>query len=60
MTTYREHLIDRMTHIYGLENPIVIEFCRYCEEWADNDWNNKILKWLVDAHAENPVFEEDV
>lgn len=28
----REKLIDRMTHIYGFENPIVIEFCKVCEE----------------------------
>ena len=59
MTTYRKHLIDRMTHIYGLENPIVIEFCRYCEDWADNDWNNTVLRLLVEAHEADPYFEED-
>ncbi len=50
----RENLMDRMIRIYGYENPIVIEFCRLCEEWEENDWNNKVLEILVSAHeAEN-------
>lgn len=50
----RENLMDRMIRIYGYENPIVIEFCRLCEEWEENDWNNKVLTILVEAHeAEN-------
>ena len=40
MTTYREHLIDRMTHIYGLEDPIVIQFAGMCERYTDNAWND--------------------
>ena len=50
----RENLMDRMIRIYGYENPIVIEFCRLCEEWEENDWNDKVLTILVEAHeAEN-------
>lgn len=53
-TKMRENLMDRMIRIYGYENPIVIEFCRLCEEWEENDWNDKVLTILVEAHeAEN-------
>lgn len=59
MTTYRENLIDRMIHLYGFENPIVIEFCKLCERWEENEWNNKALTILVEAHEADPVLEED-
>ena len=59
MTNFRESLIDRMCRIYGLENPIVIQFAQMCEAWADNDWNNKSLAILVASHEADPVFEED-
>lgn len=53
-TKMRENLMDRMIRIYGYENPIVIEFCRLCEEWEENAWNDKVLEILVSAHeAEN-------
>ena len=55
MTTYRENLVDRLCHIYGFENPIVIEFCRLCENWAVNDWNDKALTLLVEAHEADPI-----
>lgn len=60
MTTCREKLIDRMTAVYGLENPIVIDFCRLCENWEINDWNDKALTLLVEAHEADPmIFEEN-
>ena len=59
MTNFRENLIDRMIRIYGYENPIVIEFCRMCESWEVNDWNNKCLAVLVDSHEAYPVVFED-
>ncbi len=59
MSVYRENLIDRMCHIYGLENPIVIEFARMCEKWEENEWNNKVLRILVEAHEAEPYKEED-
>lgn len=59
MTAYREHLIDRMINIYGLEDPIVIQFAWMCERYADNSWNDDILRLLVEAHEADPVFEED-
>ena len=60
MTKFRESLIDRMCRIYGLENPIVIDFCRLCEAWENNTWNDKCLAVLVESHEAEPViFEED-
>lgn len=58
MSEIRESYIDRMIAIYGLENPIVIEFCRLCEDWEDNSWNNKILQLLVEAHEADPYRED--
>jgi len=59
MTTYRESLLERMIAIYGLENPIVIQFADMCEKYGDNAFNDDILRLLVDAHEADPVFEED-
>ena len=59
MSAYRENLIDRLCHIYGLENPIVIEFAEWCERWEENEWNNKALTILVEAHEANPYQEEE-
>ena len=60
MTKFRESLADRLIYLYGYENKIVIDFCRLCEAWADNDWNNKCLAVLVESHEADPViFEEE-
>ena len=60
MTDYRKNLLDRMIALYGFENPIVIRFCRMCEDWEDNNWNDKILWLLVEAHEADPqIFSED-
>ena len=59
MTTYREKLLDRLIAIYGLENPIVIQFADMCEKYGDNAFNDDILRLLVDAHEADPVFKED-
>ena len=55
----RENLIDRMIALYGFEHDFVIEFARLCEEWEENDFNNKVLSLLVESHEEAPLFEED-
>jgi len=57
MTDYREKLIDRMIHIYGFENPAVIEFCHMCENWEVNDWNDKCLTIIVECHEVDPVVD---
>ena len=50
MTTYRENLLDRMIHIYGLEDSIVIQFAEMCERYANNSWNDDVLRLLVESH----------
>ena len=52
----REKLIDRMIHIYGFENPIVIEFCKLCEKWNDDKEKDKFLEVIVKSHEEFPDF----
>ena len=59
MTTYRENLLDRMIHIYGFEDSIVIQFAEMCERYANNSWNDDVLRLLVEAHEADPVFKED-
>lgn len=59
MTTYREHLVDRLTRIYGPKNPIVIEFCGYCERWADTEKNDMLLAWYVETEGRYPAIKED-
>ena len=58
MSDFRETLLDRMTSIYGLENPIILDFVWQCENFEENEWNNKILETLVKAHEANPYYGE--
>ena len=59
MTEFRENLIDRMIALYGYENEVVVRFATYCEEWEENEWNNKMLSTLVKAHEAFPLKEEE-
>lgn len=49
-------MIDRMARIYGLENPIVVQFIELCERMADTEYNNKALVTLVKVHEGNPAL----
>ena len=60
MTKFRENLIDRMIRIYGYEHEIVLEFCRLCENWESNDWNDKCLEIVVEAHEAEPMIFKEV
>ena len=55
----REKLIDRMIRIYGFENPIVIWFCRLCEEWEDIEDRDRLLEVIVKAHEEFPQLDTE-
>lgn len=55
MTNFRNRLIDRMVRVYGLEHPVVIVFAKWCEEWEENWWNDKILAALVASKENDPV-----
>jgi len=59
MTIYREHLVDRLTRIYGPKNPIVIEFCGYCERWADSEKNDMLLALYVETEGRYPAIKKD-
>lgn len=54
MSELREQLVDRMIRIYGFEHPIVIDFCKMCEGWENNAWNDRVFEILVQAHEEYP------
>lgn len=55
----REKLIDRMIHIYGFENPIIIEFCRLCEKWEDTEEMNHHLEMIVKSHEKYSNFNNE-
>lgn len=55
----REKLIDRMVHIYGFENPIVIEFCKLCEAWEDIEDRDRLLEVIVKSHEEFPQLDTE-
>jgi len=59
MNEYRQNLADRVIAIYGLENPIAIQFVEMCEKWEVNDWNDNILRILAESHEKEPYFDED-
>ena len=50
MNKYREQLVDRMIHIYGYENEIVIKFCEICEKDPDNAELDKMCELFVSSH----------
>ena len=55
----REKLIDRMIRIYGFENPIVIEFCKLCEVWANTEDMDRLLEVIVKSHEEFPQLDDE-
>lgn len=55
----REKLIDRMIHIYGFENPIVIWFCRLCEKLEETKEKDRLLEAIVKSHEEYPQFDTE-
>ena len=45
----RKQMIDRLIASFGFEDSRVIWFCSLCEEYAENEWNNKCLEGLFGA-----------
>lgn len=58
MNNLREQLLDRMIRIYGYEHPIVLDFCKLCNNFDENEWNDKCLTILVESHEANPIEAE--
>lgn len=50
----RADLINRMIAIYGEEDKLIKDFTTMCKAWEENDWNNKCLRILVEAHEASP------
>ena len=42
----REEMIDRLVKSFGHEDSRVVWFCGLCEEFEENEWNNKCLEGL--------------
>ena len=42
----REKMIDRLVKKFGHEDNRVIWFCGLCEEYEENEWNNRGLEGL--------------
>lgn len=59
MTEFRNDLLDRMIRIYGFEHKLVIAFAELVDRWEENEWNNTVLKTLVEGHEANPYVEEN-
>lgn len=55
----RTEMRDTISRIYGLENPITIEFFRLEASLPENYWNNRVLELLVQSHMENPIIMEE-
>lgn len=59
MSEKREKYLDRMIAIYGYENPIVLQYAHMCEDLDPTDWNDTILRLLVESHEADPYMGED-
>lgn len=59
MSEFRNDLLTRIIRIYGFEHKITIAIAKLLEEWEENEWNDKVLKILVEAHEACPCIEEE-
>ena len=59
MNKLRKNLINRMIQIYGFESKIVIDFCRCCEIFPNDEAHDKALRTLVIVHEECPIIKEE-
>ena len=62
MTDFRNDLLSRMIHLYGFENPLVIQFAESCNAYTWDEvsaqWD-KILEYLVESHEAHPYFPDE-
>ena len=59
MSAKRNELINRMIRLYGFEHPFVIEFCKMCERWAQDEDHTHLLEVFVISHEQCPIIDED-
>lgn len=55
----RDVYIDKMCHRFGLENEIVIAFCKMCELLPQTKEANALIKAMFDAHMNKQYEDED-
>lgn len=62
MSDFRNNLLSRMIHLYGFENPLVIQFAESCNAYTWDEvsaqWD-KILENLVELHEAKPYFPDE-
>ena len=59
MTKNRETMLDNLIRRYGFEHPWVVAFCKWCEEWKNNSYENKCLKEIYEAMMTYVEEEEE-
>ena len=42
----REQMMDALIVAFGFEDSRTIEFCGLCEQYENNEWNNKCLEGI--------------
>lgn len=57
MSKQRRIMIGKMISIYGMESILVDQFIDLCHNLANNEWNDRVLGILVQAHDEYPQTE---
>ena len=45
----RKEMQDRLVKSLGMEDEMVIEFFKLCEQYPESDWNNKCLFGIFEA-----------
>ena len=45
----RKEMQDKLIRVFGMEDSRVVWFFQLCEDYDDNEWNNKCLEGMVMA-----------
>jgi hypothetical protein len=56
----REEMQNTIIRALGMEHPATVWFCGLCEEYADNEWNNKCLYGLMSALLDLVQFASEL
>ena len=59
MTDYRKALIERMIHLYGIEDEITVDFTDLCERFPNTRQYDNALRCIVETHEKDYIYMED-
>lgn len=45
----RKEMMNKIISLIGMEHPWAVQFCKFCEEWEENEYNNIILSTLFET-----------